>query len=118
MEPVKFALLLLLAAFAQVVCTLGSPLSSEDDGDLWTEQNWQGYPIERGVTLRLADLIKRSKSQQFHGLMGRSSGARQPLRLGRKRNNNNNNKGEMFVGLMGRRSSGGGVPDEWDSDSY
>lgn len=41
MEPVKFALLLLLAAFAQVVCTLGSPLSSEDDGDLWTEQNWQ-----------------------------------------------------------------------------
>uniref|UniRef100_A0A3B3I3Y2 Uncharacterized protein n=1 Tax=Oryzias latipes TaxID=8090 RepID=A0A3B3I3Y2_ORYLA len=107
MEPVKFALLLLLVAFAHIVCALGSPFSSEDDGDLWTEPTWQGYPIERGVTLRLADLIKRSKSQQFHGLMGRSSG-----------NNNNNNKGEMFVGLMGRRSSGGGVEDEWNSDSY
>ncbi|MEQ2301620.1 hypothetical protein AMECASPLE_038028, partial [Ameca splendens] len=58
-----------------------------------------GYPLERGLTIRLADLIKRSKAQQFHGLMGRSPGVL--ARVGRKRNNNNN-KGEMFVGLMGR----------------
>ncbi|XP_078017914.1 uncharacterized protein LOC144458698 [Epinephelus lanceolatus] len=114
MEALKFIVVLLVVVFVQVFGALGSPLSNEEqDGEIWTVENWQGYPLERGITIRLADLIKRSKAQQFHGLMGRSSGASQPVRLGKKRN-----KGEMFVGLMGRRSLGGDVEEEWKSDSY
>ncbi|KAM4531310.1 tachykinin-4 [Odontesthes bonariensis] len=118
MEAVKFAAVLLAVVFVQILGALGTPLSGEDEGgEMWTVENWQGYPLERGITIRLADLIKRSKAQQFHGLMGRSlvSGASKPTRLGRKRNNN---KGEMFVGLMGRRSLGDIEEDEWNSDSY
>lgn len=41
-------------------------------------QQWhllfQGDPAESVFTLRIDDLLKRSKSQQFHGLMGRSLG--------------------------------------------
>ncbi|XP_071767439.1 tachykinin-4 [Centroberyx gerrardi] len=113
MEALKFVVLLLVAVFVQVYGALGTPLSGEEDGQMWTVDNWQGYPPERAITIRLADLIKRSKAQQFHGLMGRSSGASQPVRLGRKRN-----KGEMFVGLMGRRSSGGEMEEGWKSDYY
>ncbi|XP_039979538.1 tachykinin-4 isoform X1 [Xiphias gladius] len=114
MEALKFGAVLLVVVFVQVFGALGTPLSSEEeDGEIWTVQNWQGYPLEPGITIRLADLIKRSKAQQFHGLMGRSSGAFQPVRLGRKRN-----RGEMFVGLMGRRSLGGDIEEEWKSDSY
>ncbi|KAG8006681.1 hypothetical protein GBF38_022642 [Nibea albiflora] len=103
MEALKFAAVLLVVVFVQVFGALGTPLSSEEeDGEVWTVENWQGYPLERGLTIRLADLIKRSKSQQFHGLMGRSSG----------------NKGEMFVGLMGKRSLSGDMDEEWKSDSY
>uniref|UniRef100_A0A3Q2DX44 Uncharacterized protein n=1 Tax=Cyprinodon variegatus TaxID=28743 RepID=A0A3Q2DX44_CYPVA len=90
MESLKFAAVLLLVVLVQTISALGAPLSTEDEeGHVWTVDNWQGYPVERGLSIRLADLIKRSKAQQFHGLMGRSPG-------------NNNNKGEMFVGLMGR----------------
>ncbi|TKS92416.1 Protachykinin Gamma-preprotachykinin [Collichthys lucidus] len=114
MDALKFAAVLLVVVFVQVFGALATPLSSEEeDADVWTVENWQGYPLERGLTIRLADLIKRSKSQQFHGLMGRSSGASQPVRLGRKRN-----KGEMFVGLMGKRSLNGDMDEEWKSDSY
>ncbi|XP_053496132.1 tachykinin-4 [Ictalurus furcatus] len=60
--------------------------------DIWSQENWQGDPAEIGFTLYFDDLLKHSKSQQFHGLMGRSLG----------------NNGEMFVGLMGKRSSKGG----------
>ncbi|CAG5898076.1 uncharacterized protein ACNS7B_009690 [Menidia menidia] len=119
MEAAKLVLLLLLVVLVQVLGGLGAPLSGEEEsGEIWTVKNWQGYPLERGITIRLADLIKRSKGQQFHGLMGRSpvSGAPQSTRLGRKRNNN---KGEMFVGLMGRRSLGGDMEeDDWKSESY
>ncbi|KAM3599036.1 uncharacterized protein V6R79_025876 [Siganus canaliculatus] len=100
MEALRFVVVLLLVVFVQVFSALGTPLSSEEeDGEVWTVENWQGFPLERGISIRLADLIKRSKAQQFHGLMGRSSGASEPVRLGRKRN-----KGEMFVGLMGKRT--------------
>ncbi|CAB1430596.1 unnamed protein product [Pleuronectes platessa] len=115
MEALKFVAVLLLVVLVQVLGTLGTPLpSQEEDGEMWSVDNWKGYPAERGISIRLADLLKRSKSQQFHGLMGRSSGASQPVRLGRKRN-----KGEMFVGLMGRRSLGAeDVEEEWKSESY
>ncbi|KAM9843173.1 uncharacterized protein ACBR49_012403 [Aulostomus maculatus] len=111
MEALKFTVVLLIVSM-QALDALGTPLSREnEDGEVWTVNNWQGYPLERGITLQLADLIKRSKAQQFHGLMGRSSGMSQPVRLGRKRN-----KGEMFVGLMGRRSLG--EEDKWNSNSF
>uniref|UniRef100_A0A3B4GTW7 Uncharacterized protein n=1 Tax=Pundamilia nyererei TaxID=303518 RepID=A0A3B4GTW7_9CICH len=97
METLKFVVVMLVVVLVQVCSALGTPLSGEEnDGEMWTVEDWQGYPVERGLTIRLADLIKRSKAQQFHGLMGRSSG--EQIR----------NKGEMFVGLMGRRSLGGG----------
>uniref|UniRef100_A0A3B3XFU1 Uncharacterized protein n=1 Tax=Poecilia mexicana TaxID=48701 RepID=A0A3B3XFU1_9TELE len=106
MEGVKLAAVLLLVVLVQTVSALGAPLSAEDEeGQMWTVDNWQGFPVERGLTIRLADLIKRSKAQQFHGLMGRSPG-------------NNNNKGEMFVGLMGRRSLGQDSDEEWKPDSF
>ncbi|XP_062295338.1 tachykinin-4 [Scomber scombrus] len=114
MDALKFVVVLLVVVFVQVFGALGTPLSNEEeDGAVFAVENWQGYPLDRGLSIRLADLIKRSKAQQFHGLMGRSSGASQPMRLGRKRN-----KGEMFVGLMGRRSLGEDMEEEWKSDSY
>ncbi|XP_068071584.2 tachykinin-4 isoform X1 [Danio rerio] len=73
--------------------------SPSEEGDIWTVENLE-KPQVTDVFLRIADLMKRSKSQHFHGLMGSSAGNTQPLRLGRRRN-----KGEIFVGLMGRRSS-------------
>uniref|UniRef100_A0A087X9X4 Uncharacterized protein n=1 Tax=Poecilia formosa TaxID=48698 RepID=A0A087X9X4_POEFO len=100
MEGVKLAAVLLLVVLVQTVSALGAPLSAEDEeGQMWTVDNWQGFPVERGLTIRLADLIKRSKAQQFHGLMGRSPG-----KTNNQESGNNNNKGEMFVGLMGRRN--------------
>ncbi|XP_038125192.1 tachykinin-4 isoform X2 [Cyprinodon tularosa] len=112
MESLKFAAVLLLVVLVQTISALRAPLSTEDEeGHVWTVDNWQGYPVERGLSIRLADLIKRSKAQQFHGLMGRSVLAK----LGRKRNNNN--KGEMFVGLMGR-SLGEDLDEDWTPDSF
>ncbi|CAL8264518.1 unnamed protein product [Gadus morhua 'NCC'] len=109
MEMLKFIVLLLVAVFAQVyTVVLGSPLSSEVDGEIWSTDNWQGFPPEGALTTRLADLMKRSRAQQFHGLMGRSTAdVTQLSKLGRKRN-----KGEMFVGLMGRRGLRGDLEED------
>ncbi|XP_034567750.1 protachykinin-1-like isoform X2 [Notolabrus celidotus] len=110
MEVLKFAVVLLLVVFVQVFGALGTSLSSEEEDEVWTVDNWEGYPLQRDLTMHLADLIKRSKAQQFHGLMGRSPGRTQPVRLGRKRN-----KGDMFVGLMGKRTLGEETHEEWQS---
>ncbi|XP_061888814.1 uncharacterized protein LOC133639496 isoform X2 [Entelurus aequoreus] len=100
MEALRLAAVLLLLVWAESLGTLGGPLSSQgDDMEAWSVDDWQGYPSETQLTLRLVDLLKRSKAQQFHGLMGRSLG----------------NKGEMFVGLMGRRSLDEDVQEEWNS---
>ncbi|XP_038125194.1 tachykinin-4 isoform X4 [Cyprinodon tularosa] len=94
MESLKFAAVLLLVVLVQTISALRAPLSTEDEeGHVWTVDNWQGYPVERGLSIRLADLIKRSKAQQFHGLMGRSVLAK----LGRKRNNNNKDLDEDWT---------------------
>ncbi|XP_063044398.1 tachykinin-4 [Engraulis encrasicolus] len=103
-EMAKLAVLAVIL-YVQVEGSFGS---LEDDRDIWSLESWQEDPSDSGVAMRIADLMKRSKSHQFHGLMGRSSDV-QPVRLGRKRN-----KGEMFVGLMGRRSSSGEVQREWE----
>ncbi|XP_053543921.1 tachykinin-4 isoform X1 [Ictalurus punctatus] len=98
MELFKLSIL----AFALYVQLHIGTSSFSEDMDIWSQENWQGDPAEIGFTLYFDDLLKRSKSQQFHGLMGRSLEISQPLQLGWKRNN-----GEMFVGLMGKRSSKG-----------
>ncbi|XP_053543923.1 tachykinin-4 isoform X2 [Ictalurus punctatus] len=87
MELFKLSIL----AFALYVQLHIGTSSFSEDMDIWSQENWQGDPAEIGFTLYFDDLLKRSKSQQFHGLMGRSLG----------------NNGEMFVGLMGKRSSKG-----------
>ncbi|KAJ8251892.1 hypothetical protein GJAV_G00226600 [Gymnothorax javanicus] len=99
---------LMVTFFAQVYLIQGSP--ERDDREYWPSESWQEVPLENSLVTRVADLMKRSKSQQFHALMGRQSGVQQPVRLGRKRN-----KGEMFVGLMGRRSSSGEVQEELEN---
>ncbi|KAL3054381.1 hypothetical protein OYC64_006666 [Pagothenia borchgrevinki] len=114
MEALKLAGVLLVVVWVQVFGALGTPLTNEEeDGEAWRVEDWQGYPLEKGISIRLLDLIKRSKAQQFHGLMGRSTGDSQHVRVGKKRN-----KGEMFVGLMGRRSLGGDTEEDWTPDSY
>ncbi|XP_035388380.1 tachykinin-4 [Electrophorus electricus] len=105
MEILKISVLA-VALYTQVYSDASS---LGEDRDILSVENWQDDPAEIDLTLRFADLMKRSKSQQFHGLMGRNSEISHPLRLGRKRN-----KGEMFVGLMGRRSSSGDFEEELD----
>ncbi|TNM97536.1 hypothetical protein fugu_015692 [Takifugu bimaculatus] len=112
MEAVKFVVLLLVVAAVQVFGALGFS-SDEEDGEVWMVQNWKDYPLQKRIANQLVDLIKRSKAQQFHGLMGRSPGASRSFRLGRERN-----KGEMFVGLMGKRTLGGDLVEYLDSDDY
>ncbi|KAM9457330.1 tachykinin-4 [Clarias gariepinus] len=95
-----------ILAFALYV-QLHIGVSSVSKGvDMWSLENWQGDPAESGFTLHIDDLLKRSDSQKFHGLMGRSLEIPQRLQLGQKSNNK-----EMFVGLMGRRSSKGDFKD-------
>uniref|UniRef100_A0A3Q4HX71 Uncharacterized protein n=1 Tax=Neolamprologus brichardi TaxID=32507 RepID=A0A3Q4HX71_NEOBR len=48
--------------------------------------------LQTSLTSPMSSVIKRSKALRFYGLMGKRSG----------------NKGEMFVGLMGRSISSGG----------
>ncbi|CAJ1075984.1 uncharacterized protein LOC117832640 isoform X1 [Xyrichtys novacula] len=100
MEALKLILVLLLVVFVQVFGALGTSHSSEDEDEVWTVDKWQGYPVERDLHMHLADLMKRSKAEQFHGLMGRSTG----------------NKGDMFVGLMGKRTLGEETQEGWQSD--
>ncbi|XP_066556319.1 protachykinin [Amia ocellicauda] len=110
MESLK-VLIVMVVLFAQVYCEEDSPPAEERE--YWSSENWQEEPAENSLAHRVAELIKRSKSHQFYGLMGRRSGAPQTVPLGRKRH-----KGEMFVGLMGRRSSSGELQEEWDRPQY
>ncbi|XP_073688548.1 tachykinin-4 [Garra rufa] len=99
MEIFKLSVLAFVL-YAQVHVVGSSP---SEDMHIWTVENLQEKPKETDILVHIADLVKRSRSQQFDGLMGRSTGITQPVRLGQRRN-----KGEIFVGLMGRRSSSGG----------
>ncbi|KAG5855081.1 hypothetical protein ANANG_G00045170 [Anguilla anguilla] len=104
-------IVLIVSFFALIYCTQGSSPSYEKK--YWSAEGWKDEPSESRLAGRVVDLIKRSKSQQFYGLMGRRSGVPVPVRLGRKRT-----KGEMFVGLMGRRSSSGEFQEEWDKHQF
>ncbi|KAK1878094.1 Protachykinin-1 [Dissostichus eleginoides] len=94
MEALKLAGVLLVVVWVQVFGALGTPLK---------QRRRRRRGVEGGGLA----------AQQFHGLMGRSTGDSQHVRVGKKRN-----KGEMFVGLMGRRSLGGDTEEDWTPDSY
>ncbi|XP_050980295.1 protachykinin-1 [Labeo rohita] len=70
--------------------------------DHWISDNWEDEPLEETLASQVASLLKRSKSHQFYGLMGKRSEVVQPVKMERRRH-----KGDMFVGLMGKRSLGG-----------
>ncbi|KAG7507118.1 hypothetical protein JOB18_024817 [Solea senegalensis] len=57
--------------------------------------DWQDESLDPRATL-----MKRSKSLRFYGLMGKRSDTKKPFQVNRR------NKGETFVGLMGRSISG------------
>ncbi|KAK5850638.1 hypothetical protein PBY51_001499 [Eleginops maclovinus] len=60
-------------------------------------QDWQDEPLQES----LISLMKRSKALRFYGLMGKRSDPKKPFKVNRR------NKGETFVGLMGRSVSSG-----------
>ncbi|XP_031683375.1 uncharacterized protein LOC109898550 isoform X2 [Oncorhynchus kisutch] len=107
MDVLKFVVLI-VAVFAQVYCALGTPTS--DDGDIWSIENWQRDPLESGLAFGVADLTKRSELQQFQQLVGKSSGQFNFHIFG--------NKADMFIGLMGRRSSSRESQEEWNKPQY
>ncbi|XP_063077367.1 tachykinin-4 [Engraulis encrasicolus] len=70
--------------------------------DNWISTNWQGEPVLDALMDQEESVVKRSKANQFYGLMGKRSDSQEPVRLQRRRNKG----GAMFVGLMGRRALG------------
>ncbi|KAF1374062.1 hypothetical protein PFLUV_G00245360 [Perca fluviatilis] len=76
-------------------------LSSNVEEERGLSKDWQDESLEAGLTPPMASLMKRSKALRFYGLMGKRSGIRNPFKVNRR------NKGEMFVGLMGRSISSG-----------
>ncbi|XP_034147914.1 uncharacterized protein LOC117594477 [Esox lucius] len=84
MDICKFQLVI-VSLYALVYTYQG--LSFSVDKEHWVSKDWQDEPLEETLASQVASLIKRSKAHRFYGLMGKRSG----------------NKGEMFVGLMGRR---------------
>ncbi|KAM6897498.1 uncharacterized protein FYW49_018780 [Xenentodon cancila] len=69
-------------------------------------KEWQEESIDTFLHNQLDGLMKRSKALRFYGLMGKRSVTRKPFQVNRR------NKGEVFVGLMGRSISSRG-PREW-----
>uniref|UniRef100_A0A3B4GV47 Uncharacterized protein n=1 Tax=Pundamilia nyererei TaxID=303518 RepID=A0A3B4GV47_9CICH len=61
----------------------------------------QDESLQTSLTSPMSSVIKRSKALRFYGLMGKRSDAKKPYQVKRR------NKGEMFVGLMGRSISSG-----------
>ncbi|XP_071381634.1 protachykinin-1-like [Centroberyx affinis] len=97
----NWKLQLVVVAFCALVQTYqGLSLSVEEERG--RAKDWQDESVETSLTGPVDNLMKRSKALRFYGLMGKRSGARQPVRMNRRRN-----KGEMFVGLMGRSISSG-----------
>ncbi|KAK2820764.1 hypothetical protein Q5P01_023723 [Channa striata] len=88
---------LLLSACAVVQISQGLSCAVGEERGL--SKDWQGESMETGLTHPAASLMKRSKALRFYGLMGKRSGTKKPFQINRR------NKGEMFVGLMGRSIS-------------
>uniref|UniRef100_A0A8C2A319 Si:ch211-131k2.2 n=1 Tax=Cyprinus carpio TaxID=7962 RepID=A0A8C2A319_CYPCA len=96
MEICKLSVLMLTVL--ALACSVQG-LSLTLNRDPWISDNWEDEPVEETLVSQVASLLKRSKSHQFYGLMGRRSGKICCFLEG--------HKGHMFVGLMGKRSSGG-----------
>ncbi|XP_006801049.1 uncharacterized protein LOC143419994 [Maylandia zebra] len=73
--------------------------SAEEQRGLLKE--WKDESLQTSLTSPMSSVIKRSKALRFYGLMGKRSDAKKPYQVKRR------NKGEMFVGLMGRSISSG-----------
>ncbi|XP_036938075.1 uncharacterized protein LOC119010205 [Acanthopagrus latus] len=82
-------------------------LSSTVGEERWLPEDWQAESLEAGLTHPMVSLMKRAKALRFYGLMGKRSGTKKPFQVNRR------NKGETFVGLMGRSISSGGSSEEW-----
>ncbi|XP_078135725.1 uncharacterized protein LOC144536452 [Sander vitreus] len=91
---------LVVVTFCALVQTYQA-LSSSVEEERGLSKDWQDESLEAGLTPPMASLMKRSKALRFYGLMGKRSGIRNPFKVNRR------NKGEMFVGLMGRSISSG-----------
>ncbi|XP_072229565.1 uncharacterized protein [Leuresthes tenuis] len=76
-------------------------LSFKAEEERGISKDWQNESVDSGLTDPVDSLMKRSKALRFYGLMGKRSGTRKPFKVNRR------NKGEAFVGLMGRSISSG-----------
>ncbi|XP_059181132.1 uncharacterized protein si:ch211-131k2.2 [Centropristis striata] len=97
---------LVVVTFCALVQTYQA-LSSSVEEERGLFKDWQGESLEADLIHPVASLMKRSKALRFYGLMGKRSGIKKPFKVNRR------NKGEMFVGLMGRSISSGGSSEEW-----
>ncbi|XP_008293114.1 protachykinin-1 [Stegastes partitus] len=98
MDTWKFQLA--VVAFCALVQTYQG-LSGCAEEERGLSKDWQDEPLETVLTNPVDSLIKRSKALRFYGLMGKRSGKKKPFQVNRR------NKGETFVGLMGRSISSG-----------
>ncbi|XP_043110190.1 protachykinin-1 isoform X3 [Puntigrus tetrazona] len=100
----------LMLAILALACSVRG-LSFTPNREPWISDNWEDEPVEETLASQVAGLLKRSKSHQFYGLMGKRSEVVQPVKMERRKVKNINfskgHKGDMFVGLMGKRPSGG-----------
>ncbi|CAJ1080783.1 uncharacterized protein LOC117830499 [Xyrichtys novacula] len=93
----NWKLQLAVVAFSALIQT-HMALPVEEEGGL--AEHWQDESMDSGLSHPMASLMKRAKALRFYGLMGkRSEGVKKPFKVDRR------NKGEMFVGLMGRSIS-------------
>ncbi|XP_034716184.1 uncharacterized protein LOC117936852 isoform X1 [Etheostoma cragini] len=91
---------LIVVTFCALVQTYQA-LSSSVEEERRLSTDWQEESLETGLTPPMDRMMKRSKALRFYGLMGKRSGIRKPFKVDRR------NKGETFVGLMGRSISSG-----------
>uniref|UniRef100_A0A673IML5 Si:ch211-131k2.2 n=1 Tax=Sinocyclocheilus rhinocerous TaxID=307959 RepID=A0A673IML5_9TELE len=83
MEIWKLSVLMLtILAFACSVQGLSFTLNR----DPWISDNWEDEPVEETLASQVASLLKRSKSHQFYGLMGKRSEVVQPVKMEQRSN--------------------------------
>uniref|UniRef100_A0A667ZPM9 Uncharacterized protein n=1 Tax=Myripristis murdjan TaxID=586833 RepID=A0A667ZPM9_9TELE len=95
----NWKLQLVVVAFCALVHSYqGLSFSVEEESG--PPKDWQ--VSSNNLPLSKVTYIKRSKALKFYGLMGKRAGRKPPTQMNRRRN-----KGQMFVGLMGRSISSG-----------
>ncbi|XP_074519850.1 uncharacterized protein LOC141785421 isoform X2 [Halichoeres trimaculatus] len=90
---------LVVVTFCALVQTYQASSVDEERG---LSEDWQDESADTGLTHPMAGLMKRAKALRFYGLMGKRSGGE---KKSEQMKMNRRNKGEMFVGLMGRSIS-------------